>query len=175
MFLLDSVDNLPRLRISSSLMRVLIWILKEAGCKDVPSFDHLRRMQKSIHSECGIPTILCKSVQGKVFFMNDPAAIIAQDWANPMTRKLIHVYPEIPLDGIIREIWHAQKWRQNMDLDMLSPMYESGSSHCYVNEVSRLKNGLFIVPTAGSSSAGNFMPMYFPFPSTRRSGRSLSF
>ncbi|KAJ6623228.1 hypothetical protein B0H10DRAFT_1786753 [Mycena sp. CBHHK59/15] len=145
-FLLDILDNLPRLRISNSLMRVILWILKEAQCKNVPSFDHLRRIQKQIRSDSGIPSIPCKSPLGNVFFMNDPRAIIAQDWANPTTRKLIHVYPEIPKDGVIREIWHAQKWCKSMDLDSLSPMYDAGTSHYYVYEVARLRDGNFVIP-----------------------------
>ncbi|KAJ6632545.1 hypothetical protein B0H10DRAFT_1938140 [Mycena sp. CBHHK59/15] len=108
MFLLDTLDNLPRLCISNSLMCVFLWVLKEAKCKDVPSFDKLRKK--------------FAQMQGNIFFMNDPKAIIAKDWANPTTRKLIHLYPEIPEDGIICEIWHAQKWRKNMNLDILSPM-----------------------------------------------------
>ncbi|KAF8166903.1 hypothetical protein K438DRAFT_1616397 [Mycena galopus ATCC 62051] len=146
MFLLDILDNLPRLRISSSLMRVFLWILKEAGCKSVASFDHLRRVHKELLGQCAIPSIPCKSTQGNVFFMNDPRAIIVQDWANPTTRRLIQLYPEIPQDGVIREIWHAQKWRKNMDLDILSPMDAAGTTHYYVNEVACLLDDTFVIP-----------------------------
>ncbi|KAJ7698807.1 hypothetical protein B0H14DRAFT_2649370 [Mycena olivaceomarginata] len=51
-----------------------------------------------------------------------------------------------PLDGVIREVWHAQKWRKDMDLDILSPMYDSGASHYDVNKVSRLCDGNFVIP-----------------------------
>ncbi|KAJ7619414.1 hypothetical protein FB45DRAFT_1033278 [Roridomyces roridus] len=127
-------------------MRVFLWILKEAGCKNVPSFDYFKRLQTQIRAESGIPSIPCKSTLGNVFFINDPRAIIAQDWSNPDVRKHIHVYPEIPEDGIIREIWHAEKWRKGMDLDCLSPMYAAGLTHYYVNEIAQLKDGTFVVP-----------------------------
>jgi hypothetical protein len=72
--------------------------------------------------------------------------LIGQDWLNLTTRKLIHVYPEIPEDGVIHEIWHAHKWQKTMDLDRLSSMWDSGKAHFYVHELSQLQNGNFVIP-----------------------------
>lgn len=69
-------DNLPRLPVSESLMRTIIWILKQCGTSDVPSLDALRKTQKALWSQCGVPTISCMSIQGKNFCINDPRAII---------------------------------------------------------------------------------------------------
>ncbi|KAJ7053538.1 hypothetical protein C8F01DRAFT_1375116 [Mycena amicta] len=146
MFLLDMLDNLPRMRVSESLMRVFLWVLREAGAENVPSLEGLRKVQKELRAESGIPSIPCISPLGNVFFMNDPRAIVAQDWSNPTTRKLIHVYPEIPEDGVIREIWHAQKWRKDLDLKALSPMYDAGEKHYFVDELARQKNGAYVIP-----------------------------
>ncbi|KAK1221492.1 hypothetical protein PQX77_015698 [Marasmius sp. AFHP31] len=146
MFLLDLLDNLPRLRVSNTLMQVILWILKQLGVPDVPSFKHLRACQEKIRKESGIPSIACKSPQGNVFHINDPRAIISKDWTNPDIRRHIQIYPEIPADGVIREIWHAEKWRKDMDLRNLSPMYNANGIHYYVFELCQLRDKQLVVP-----------------------------
>ncbi|TFY52145.1 hypothetical protein EVG20_g10686, partial [Dentipellis fragilis] len=150
-FLLDILDNLGRNRISDSLMQVFLWVLKEAGVHDVPSLYAFRQFQKSLRKCTGIPTHQSKSAHGNVFFMNDLATIVAKDYTTALVRPHMRFYPEIP-DGPITEVWHAEKWRKDMDLSMLTPMYvEPGGipeqrQHYYVGELALLKSGDLVIP-----------------------------
>ncbi|KAJ7628494.1 hypothetical protein FB45DRAFT_1028581 [Roridomyces roridus] len=148
LFLLDSADNLGRLRISESLMKLFLYILKEAGVKNVPSIGALRKFQKSLRENgSGVPTIRCESVQDKIFYINDVRKIAANDWCNPSVRPHIRVYPEVPEDGIISEMWHGEKWTRNLDASLLSPMWMAPNRrHYYIHELARLRSGKFVIP-----------------------------
>ncbi|KAF9783812.1 hypothetical protein BJ322DRAFT_1021595 [Thelephora terrestris] len=145
MFLLDTLDSMPRLHVSDSLMKVFLWVLKESGVQSVPSFRQLRDTQAKLCETSGTPSKLYKSAHGNLFYMNDIRKIITNDYANPLVCPHIRIYPETP-DGPITEIWHAEKWRKEMDLGLLSPMYADGARHYYVLEFACLKNGDFVVP-----------------------------
>ncbi|KAG7093258.1 hypothetical protein E1B28_006941 [Marasmius oreades] len=126
-------------------MKMFIWALRELGVIQVPSFYALRKMQTKLRESQGVPCLECTSVQGNVFYINDVRTVIAHDWLNPHIRKNIHVYPEISTDGVVTEVWHAEKWRKEMDVDLLSPMYDSGLKYYYVHKLSCMKTGDFVI------------------------------
>jgi hypothetical protein len=165
MFMLDLLDNLPCLRLSDDQLKTIIWVMRECGTPNVPSFSALRKKQAQLTEAVHIKTTRHASAMGNDFFMNHPAELLAlvrvspsqnkniysyihQDWANLLVREFIQVYPEITEN--ISEFIQADKWVKEVDLDDLSPMWADWKAavhkHFYVKELAQLKNGEFVVP-----------------------------
>lgn len=76
--LLDILDNLPRLRMSNSQLRMTLWVMKESGAKNVPSYEAFRKMQTSLRELCGsVPKSYTSSI-GNLFYVNDVRESVAR-------------------------------------------------------------------------------------------------
>ncbi|KAJ7934035.1 hypothetical protein B0H13DRAFT_1591791, partial [Mycena leptocephala] len=139
---------LPRLRLSDDQLKTIIWVMRECRTPGVPSFSALRKNQAELTKNVNIKTIRHVSAMGNEFYMNHPAELLALDWANPLVREFIQVYPEIT--DCISEFKQAEKWTKEVDLDDLSPMWADWKSaahkHFYIKELSQLQNGDFVIP-----------------------------
>ena len=60
----------------------------------------------------------------------------------------MHLYPEVT--SSVSESWQAGKWRDEVPLDELTPMWadwnNSPGRHFYVNEPARTKAGQYMLP-----------------------------
>ncbi|KAH9828833.1 uncharacterized protein C8Q71DRAFT_863689 [Rhodofomes roseus] len=147
MFVLDMLDNLPRLRLSSDHFRVILWVLKELGVRGVPSFSKFRKKQDELNRACGIHTDAKRSPQGDIFYQNRVADIIALDYANPQTRPHIEIYPI--RSRTVSETYHSKRVVHDTDPDSgHTPMWAAGHMHWYIGELAMLRNGKLVIPRA---------------------------
>ncbi|KAJ7712547.1 hypothetical protein B0H14DRAFT_2313012, partial [Mycena olivaceomarginata] len=137
--------NLPRLRLSVSQLKMILWIMDACGAKDVPSFNAFRAMQK--HKMTGVRSEPHKSDVGNLFYVNDIRDLIAKDFANPEVAPRIQKYPEDVAGGPISEFWQVKdgKWH-NIPLDELTPSILVGYTCFYVHEVAELSDGRWVLP-----------------------------
>lgn len=78
MMLLDVIDNLPRLRLSTNQFKVILWLLKECHVKDVPSLGLLRKVQARLNKLSGTEPTPYTSTLGNLFYVNDIRDSIAR-------------------------------------------------------------------------------------------------
>lgn len=76
--LLDIMDNLPRLRLSSNHFRMILWLLHECGIDNTPSYDAFRKMQKDVGALFGDVTQRYESSIGNFFYVNKIGESIAR-------------------------------------------------------------------------------------------------
>ncbi|THU82965.1 hypothetical protein K435DRAFT_823079 [Dendrothele bispora CBS 962.96] len=142
--LLDIMDNLPRLHLSSNHFKFLLWLLKQVGVQQVPSYDAFRKVQQDLTKICGSEPIECTSSMGNHFYVNDPREAIKRQFANPQVAPHINFYPE-ETDGPISEVWQADRWKE-FDASDLTLMYSKNGKQFYVNEVAMLHDSRLVIP-----------------------------
>ncbi|KAJ7820820.1 hypothetical protein B0H14DRAFT_3089221 [Mycena olivaceomarginata] len=106
MFMLDLLDNLPRLWLSDDHLKAIIWVMKECGTPNVP---------RKLTQDVGLRPRHHTSALDNQFYMNHPndllrlvGSVICQDFSNPLVREYLHFYPEITTT--ISESWQAEKY-----------------------------------------------------------------
>ncbi|KAJ6608000.1 hypothetical protein B0H10DRAFT_1816685 [Mycena sp. CBHHK59/15] len=146
--LLDIIDNLPRLRMSSNQFKMILWILKECNVSNVPSYNGFRKMQNRLRELCGSAPKSYTSTVGNRFFVNDIRETIARVRNNlfSIIRKHLQFYPEATT-GPISEVWQAQRWKEFKPSE-LTPMYARGLRQFYIDEVAALESGALVIPVA---------------------------
>ncbi|KAJ7813264.1 hypothetical protein B0H14DRAFT_3090368 [Mycena olivaceomarginata] len=138
MFMLDLLDNLPRLRLSNDQLKSIIWVMRECGTPNVPNFSALRKRQAAMTREININSQHHTSSLGNHFYMNHPAKLLSLDWGNPLVRPFIHLYPDV--SGPVSESWQAAKWTEEIGR---VPYH---NRHYYIKELAQLTNGHFVIP-----------------------------
>ncbi|KAJ7073776.1 hypothetical protein C8F01DRAFT_1271598 [Mycena amicta] len=164
--LLDIIDNLPRLRLSSSHLNIIIWLLKQCGVQNVPSLSSLRKTQAELTKLCGNEPQPYTSTAGNRFFVNDVRDSVAKDFSNPEIAKHLHFYPE-ETSGPISEVWQAERWKEYTPSE-LTPMFSRGHRRFWIDEVAELNSGAKILPVALIVRDGELSVDYFdvlPHPS----------
>ncbi|KAJ7144866.1 hypothetical protein C8R43DRAFT_891028 [Mycena crocata] len=147
MCFVDILDNLPRLRLSSSQVKMVLWVMRECGARDVPSFKALRAMQQRIRGTCGINTDPHKSDLGNLFYTNDIRSLVANDFSNPQVSPHIQKYPEDVAGGPVSEIWQVENGRwHEIPLDELTPSILVGVKRYYIHEIAELTDGRWVIP-----------------------------
>ncbi|KAH7875341.1 uncharacterized protein C8R40DRAFT_1272362 [Lentinula edodes] len=152
MMLLDVMDNLPRLRLSTTHFKLIIWLLKEAGVLNVPSYYAFRQMQSELQKAIGCEPKPFTSMLGNHFHVNDLKAAVQRNFSNPHIAPHLNFYPE-ETDGPISEVWQCERWKEYSPSQHTS-MYSSRGKQFYIDEVAQLHDNHFVLPISWIKQGG---------------------
>ncbi|KAJ4492105.1 hypothetical protein C8J55DRAFT_533997 [Lentinula edodes] len=142
--LLDLISNLPRLRLSSAHFKLILWLLRDSGVPNVPSYYAFQKMQAELQKTCGHEPQPFKSVMGNYFYVNDPRDAVKRNFANPQVAKHMNYYPE-EVEGPISEVWQAGCHKEYHP-SKHTPMLSMAGKQFYIEEVAMLNNDRLVIP-----------------------------
>ncbi|KAJ7916453.1 hypothetical protein B0H13DRAFT_2449123 [Mycena leptocephala] len=150
--LLDIMSGFPRACFSEKELNATRWYAKKNGVSLQPTIKQVKNHREDILNVAGLQTKLLHGKLGNTFAVNDWFKILQHEFANPLIRPKLHLYPE-DSGRRLEEARQAAKWKQEVDGNISGPMARgNGGKDFFVEEVCFAK-------LDSHGSVGPVMPM----------------
>ncbi|KAJ6632513.1 hypothetical protein B0H10DRAFT_1771822, partial [Mycena sp. CBHHK59/15] len=106
--------HVPRCASSKKQNAAIHWAMLALGLKDLPSDRVMDNIDKHLQKICGVQSIRYSGKLGHVYYVNDLAALIAQEMANPTVRENLRFLPEDTKPSL-SQAWQAKHWLNELD------------------------------------------------------------
>ncbi|KAJ7215273.1 hypothetical protein C8J57DRAFT_1096269 [Mycena rebaudengoi] len=119
------------------------WYAKKNGVTNQPTIKQVKNHRDDIIDVAGLNTRLVEGKLGNCFAINDWYKIISHEFANPLIRPHLHLYPEDTGERL-EEARQAAKWKDEVDANIAVPMARDvNGKDYYVEEpcLAHLNNG----------------------------------
>ncbi|KAF9030139.1 hypothetical protein BDZ89DRAFT_1245386 [Hymenopellis radicata] len=132
--LLDVMTAFPRAVFSEPEMDITRWYAKQCGVeKELPTVRQVKLHRETLLRVAGANPTLQVGAFGNHFSTLDIREILAHEWANPLVRPHVHVYPEDSGERL-SEPRQAAKWKDEVDSSFAAPMVRHNKHDYFVNE-----------------------------------------
>ncbi|KIJ48475.1 hypothetical protein M422DRAFT_125766, partial [Sphaerobolus stellatus SS14] len=142
---IDILRHIPRCAFSDSQHEAIQWCLAALGISNIPSVRVAKDIDEALQSSCGIETKRYEGPLGHIYYVNDIAGIIAQEFANPRVHPYLHVYPE-DTGKKVYEARQASKWLHEASAELLTPMARVGNQDFFIYEPALCYDGSACMP-----------------------------
>ncbi|KAJ6489298.1 hypothetical protein C8R47DRAFT_1215648 [Mycena vitilis] len=150
--LLDVMTGFPRACFSEKELNATRWYATKNGVTAQTTIKQVKNHRFEILNVAGLETRILDGKLGNSFALNDWFTILKHEFANPLIRPNLHLYPEDSGDKL-EEARQAAKWKQEVDGNISGPMARgNGDKDYYVEEVCVAKLG-------ADGAVGPVMPM----------------
>ncbi|KAJ7348328.1 hypothetical protein DFH08DRAFT_1000016 [Mycena albidolilacea] len=146
------MSGFPRACFSEKELNATRWYAAKNGVSAQPTIKQVKNHRQNISNVAGLATQLVDGKLGNFFAVNDWVKILEHEFANPLVRPKLHLYPEDSGDRL-EEGRQGAKWKQEVNGNISGPMARgNGGKDYFVEEVcfARLD---------GASAVGPVMPL----------------
>ncbi|KAJ4467657.1 hypothetical protein C8J55DRAFT_394516, partial [Lentinula edodes] len=137
---LDILRHIPRCAFSRKQNLAIHWAMVALGVPNLPSDRTMDDIDKELQKMCGIQTHRYEGKLGHVYYVNDLAGIIAQEFSNGHVRAHLNFLPE-DAGKSLGEAYQAERWLKEQDPKLLTPVHLAAGQDFFTFEPALLADG----------------------------------